>query len=134
MLRRVHGALAIALPVVLACASTSSQGGTAMRPQSNVITRAELQEVGVSNLYQAIERLRPRWLTVRSMRSFSMETEVVVYQDQMYLGNQDQLERMGIDGVWEIRYVDGPTAKASLPGIGDRHVQGAIIIYLAPPR
>jgi hypothetical protein len=134
MLRPVHAVLALGLPAaILACASTPSEGGAA-RPYSNVITRAELQEVGVRNAYEAIQRLRPRWLTVRGgNRSFQLDTEVVVFQDQMYLGSTDALERMGIDGIYEIRYIDGPTAQATLPGIGDRHVQGAIVIHMSPP-
>jgi hypothetical protein len=121
-----------ALPALAACAVSPSEEG-APRPRSDVITQAELENAGVRNLYEAVERLRPRWLTVRSgMRSFNTETEVVVYQDQVYLGNQDELRRLGIDGVFEIRYVDGATAKATLPGIGDRHVQGAIVIRMSP--
>ncbi len=130
MLNRVHYLLVAAL---VACASGSSQGG-GPNPGSNVLTRAELDEAGVSNAYQAVERLRPRWLTVRSgPRSFNVETEVVVFQDRMLLGNADALERIGIDGIYEIRYMDGATASASLPGLGGRHVDGAIIIYMSPP-
>jgi len=40
---------------------------------------------------------------------------------------------MGIEGIYEIRYLDGATAKATLPGLGDRHVQGAIVVHLSPP-
>jgi hypothetical protein len=94
----------------------------------------ELRELGIRNLYEAIDRSRPRWLVVRSgMRSFSRETEVVVFQDQTFLGNQDVLNRMGLEGVYEIRYVDGPTAQATLGGIQDRHVQAAIVIFMRPP-
>jgi hypothetical protein len=99
-----------------------------------VLTRAELQEAGVRNAYEAVERLRPRWLWVRSgMRSFELDTEVVVFQEQLLLGNQEALQRIGIDGIYEIRYLDGATAKATLPGLGNRHVQGAIVIYMSPP-
>jgi hypothetical protein len=98
-----------------------------------VITREELRETEARNAYEAVQQLRPRWLTVRSMRSFSMETEVVVYQDRMLLGNQDALERLGLDGIYEIQYVDGPTAQATLPGIKDRHIQGAIVVHMTPP-
>jgi hypothetical protein len=97
-----------------------------------MITRAELWESGVTNAYDGVLRLRPRWLQVRSMRSFSRETEVVVFQDQLFLGNQDALRRLGVDGIYAIRYLDGATAKATLPGLGDKHVQGAIVIHMSP--
>lgn len=133
MVRRVRYAAAVALPLLVACASGSSQRDEQPRPRTDVLTREDLQRAEVRNAYEAVQRLRPRWLLVRSgMRSFSLETEVVVFQDQMFLGNQDALERIGIDGIYEIRYLDGATAKARLPGLGSRHVQGAIVVYMGP--
>ncbi len=123
----------VALPV-LACASSGSSPRQEANPFATVITREDLQQLDVRTAYDAIERLRPRWLQVRGgMRSFSMETEVVVFQDEMFLGNQEVLQRMGTEGIYSIRYLDGPTAKASLPGLGSRHVQGAIIVSMRPP-
>jgi hypothetical protein len=93
-----------------------------------------MAHTGAVTAYEVVEQLRPRWLVVRSgMRSFSMETEVVVFQDQLFLGNQSALRGIGIDGIYEIRYIDGPTAKATLAGLGDRHVQGAIVIHMMTP-
>ena len=134
MLNRVHYLLAAALPALVACASSgSSEGEQAPSPYSPVITRAELQDAGVRNAYEAVERLRPRWLTVRGMRSFNIETEIVVFQDRMFLGGLDLLRTIGIEGIYELRYLDGSTASASLPGLGGRHVEGAIVIYMSPP-
>lgn len=133
---RIHisSMLAVAIPVMLACASRSVPQAGVPRSDSRVITRAELDQVDVRNAYEAVERLRPRWLVVRSgPRSFQMETEVVVFQDQLFLGNQEVLERIGTEGIYSIRYLDGPTAKASLPQLGNRHVQGAIVISMRPP-
>ena len=135
MLNRVHYLVAAALPALVACASSSS-GREAPSPFSPVLTRAELQEVDARNVHEAIERLRPRWLMVRGgPRSFSMETDIVVYQEKSYLGTvaEGVLQRMGTEGIYEIRHLDGTTAKATLLGIGDRHVEGAIIIYMSRP-
>ena len=133
MASRVQYVLAVTFPVLMACAATSSSE-EGPRPYASVITREELRQAGVRTAYEAVQRLRPRWLVVRSgMRSFALETEVVVFQDHFFLGNQDALERIGIDGIYEIRYLDGATAKATLPGIGDRHVQGAIVVHMSPP-
>jgi hypothetical protein len=136
MLSRIYAVAAVVLPVaVLACSSASSGSGSlAPRPSPNLITRAELQQAGVRNAYEAVQRLRPNWLLIRSgQRSFSMETQVAVFQDQVYLGNEDTLRDLGIDGIYEIRYLDGSTAKNTLPGLGDMHVQGAIIVHMTPP-
>ncbi|MBE0591836.1 MAG: hypothetical protein IH616_05480 [Gemmatimonadales bacterium] len=133
MFGRVHVILAVALPTILACAATQSDGNTPS-PYSRVITRDELREVGVRNVYEAVQRLRPQWLLIRSgQRSFSTETEVVVFQETLLLGTPESLRRIGIDGIYQIRYLDGPTAQATLPGINDRHVQAAIVIDMSPP-
>lgn len=110
------------------CASTSG-GGSTVRMDPNLITAEELAELRVSNLYDAIQRLRPRWLTVRAQQSLSTPTSVVVYQNQTQLGGFTALRELGLDAVTSIRYLDGPTASASLPGIGTRQVEGAIVIY-----
>jgi hypothetical protein len=125
--------LTATLPFVAACAV---QGGGLPRSTSDVITRAELREASARNLYEAIDRLRPRWLQVRGgSRSFTMETLIVVFQDELYLGNQDQLQRLGTEGVYSVRWVDGQTAQATLSGIPmGTHVDGAIIVSMrAPP-
>jgi hypothetical protein len=81
-----------------------------------------------------VQRLRPRWLVVRSMRSFSVETVVAVFQDNLYLGNPDELRRIGVDGIYSIEYIDGATAQATLPGLRDLHIEGAIVVHMAPPK
>jgi hypothetical protein len=130
---RIPWLLLLAVPA-FACASGSTEQQTSPSPFANVITREELQELDVRNVYDAIERLRPRWLQVRSgMRSFTMETEIVVFQDGVFLGGPEVLQRMGIEGIYTVRYLDGPTAKATLPNLGTRHVQGAIVVSLRPP-
>ena len=128
---RLQLVLAVALPVMVACASGSRF--ETPRTSSSVITRAELAEIDVRNAYEAVQRLRPRWLLVRGPRSFSGETDVVVFQDETFLGTLDALERLGTEGIYLIRYVDGPTAQATLAGIRDRHIQGAIIVSMRPP-
>lgn len=133
MLRRTFVGLAATL-LLPGCARSSGQPGPT--PSfSNVITREELQQLDVRNLYDAIQQLRPRWLKVLSgPRSFSLETGIVVFQEEALLGDTEVLRRMGPEGVYSIRYLDGTTAKATLSGLGGQHVEGAIIVSLRPPR
>ena len=118
---------------VLACAHGHAGQG-ASPPFSDVITRQELRQLSTRTLYEAIQQLRPRWLqVVGGPRSSSIETNVAVFQDNMQLGTQDVLKQMGTEGIYEIRYMDGTTAKASLPGLSG-HVEGAIMISMHPPK
>lgn len=118
--------LAFLVALTTACA-TANQGGAGR--QQDVLLADEIATVKVASLYEVIQRLRPRWLTVTSgPRSFGVETEIVVYQEQTMLGGTEILKELAPDMVREIRYVDGTKASASLPGLGSRHVVGAIVI------
>lgn len=121
----VVGALAAVL--LAACVSTQESGA---RAEQSRITAEELSEVRANNLYQAVERLRPRWLSVRSSRSFEAETAIVVYQRQTRLGGPEILRSMSTNSVRWLEYMDGPEASASLPGISrGTHIEGAIILH-----
>lgn len=134
MSKRFPSGLALALPVlVVACSSSASPAPPPRPTSSTIITRAELDDLGARDVYSAIQRLRPRWLVVRSMRSFSIETVVVAFQDRLLLGNAEALQRVGTEGIYEIEYIDGATAQATLPGIRDIHVEAAIVLHMSPP-
>lgn len=124
MIQRVSMTLA-ALLFLSACSTTPSEG---TRRNYNVITAEEIEAVNASNLFQVVERLRPRWLDVRAQRSFNATTQLVVFQGQTYLGGVDMLRQFGKDVATEIRYLDGATASATLPGMGTRQLEGAIVI------
>jgi hypothetical protein len=120
---------ALAATVCLAgCAS--GPGREYARSDANLITPDEIAASNASNLYDLVHRLRPRWLQVRAARTFDMrEGEIVVYQGQTYLGHLDALRQMNIDAAYAMRYLDGATASASLPGLVGRRIEAAIIIY-----
>lgn len=124
MTQRVSVAL-LAVLLLSACAATSTGEP---RPQRDLITADEIEAVNASNLYEVVERLRPRWLDIRARRSFNDVTELVVFQGQTYLGGPEILREFGKDAAYAIRYLDGSTASATLPGMGTRQVEGAIVI------
>ena len=124
MIQRVS-LLLVSVLLFSACASTPSSG-TSRR--SDLITAEEIESVNASNLYQVVERLRPRWLEIRARRSFNSITQIVVFQGQTYLGGPDMLKQFGKDAAQSLRYLDGATASATLPGMGTRQLEGAIVI------
>jgi hypothetical protein len=122
--------LPVLLPAFLAaCASAPDQraGG-----RSSVISQAELETMMDSDLYEVIDRLRPRWLHPRgvtSLRVTQTTGQIVVFMNQTYLGGTDMLRQYRPGEVVEIRYLDGPTAAAELRGYdSSRHVSGAIVL------
>ncbi len=113
------------------CASTkaATEGN-----RSDVITREEIMNSGAINLYEVVRRLRPQWINIRAARSFSMETEIVVFQNDMHLGGPEALKQIGPELAYELRWLDGVRATSMLPGLSSgRHVEGAIIVSTKPP-
>ena len=121
----------LAALTVAGCASTKEASEGA---RSDVITRDEIMKAGAVNLYEVVRRLRPQWINIHATRSFNLETEVVVFQNEMLLGGTDALRQIGPELAYELRWMDGVRATAALPGLSSgRHVAGAIVISTRPP-
>jgi hypothetical protein len=114
-----------------ACAS----GGGGSSTDRNRITAEELASVDVSTLYEVVQRLRPRWLDVRSPRGIGgVDTQVVVFLDRTFVGGVNELRQMGADmAVW-LQYRTGSDVAGELFVPGDRHVEGAIIVHTREER
>lgn len=123
----------LAILLGTACASTGWEGP---RQDPDVISREEIRSVEATNLYDVVRRLRPRWLNAERRsgeRSFgNVSSGIVVYQNRSYLGNLEILSEWSPEGIYELRWMDGARASASLSGLGSRHVLGAIIIRTSP--
>jgi hypothetical protein len=118
------GALAAAL-VLTGCASSGTEQGSR---NTSILTREEMVEMRVSNVYDAVERLRPRWLQIRTQMSLTSPTEIVVFMDRNYLGGPEMLRQFSPNDIARVRYMDGTTASATLPGMANRSVEAALII------
>jgi len=130
MKKNMFLALAVILLVTLVAACASTSDGTTRR-SADLITAEEIAELTtVSTLYDVVSQLRPRWLTVRGGRSLTggIQTSIVVYQEQTLLGGPEILRQFGPESVRAIEYMDGAKAAATLPGLGSRHIDGAIVL------
>ncbi|MBW3552427.1 MAG: hypothetical protein KY466_02890 [Gemmatimonadetes bacterium] len=103
-----------------------------------MITSEELRALeGVSSAYDAVQRLRPRFLRGRTgtfgtggandplsrTSSAAEQSTVVVYLDGVRFGGIDALRRINVDGVREIRFVPGRDATTKY---GTNHGGGVI--------
>jgi hypothetical protein len=111
---------------LVACASGSS--GERSSRDSSRISLQELEATRMQNMYDMIERERPRWLLSRPARSFHLDTEIVVAVDGRYYGGIESLREFAPETIREVRYMDGPTATATINGLGSRHVEAAIVL------
>jgi hypothetical protein len=109
----------------------ASAGSTSSGTDRNLLTRDEIATVRVANIYEAVERLRPRWLQIRAPRSLGAQTEIVVFMNRSYMGGPEVLRQFEPANISQLRYLDGSTAMATLTGLGGKVVEGAIIIEVA---
>ncbi|MEJ2678302.1 MAG: hypothetical protein P8174_04395 [Gemmatimonadota bacterium] len=121
------GALLLTVGLLAACASAPAGSS---KTRMDRLTREEIMSVSSTNLYDVVRRLRPQWLEVgqRGDRSFGLQTNIVVFQNQTYLGNVDVLRQFSPESAYQIDFLDGTTASNTLPGLGSQHVAGAIVI------
>jgi hypothetical protein len=111
--------------VVAGCAgATQGQPG---RPNGTQLTQADLAAANTDNLYDAIAKLRPEWLSSRGPSSVtnSTPTSVDIYMNGTMLGKADYLRDMHLQDVTSVRYWDAGTASARF-GMG--HPRGVIEI------
>lgn len=124
---RYPSLFALALVAVLTgCGSTSGTG----RSGADTLTEREIQDVVAANLYEVVEKLRPRWLQVRATTSLSTAApaEIGVFVGQSHQGGVEILRTMTRDGIVGMRYMDGTRASAVLRSAGGTAFAGAIII------
>jgi hypothetical protein len=114
----------IALTSVSACARTPAQG-RAERGATNVLTVAQLTATNAESLFEAINRLRPSWLTSRGPTSVTntTPTEVSVFMAGTFLGHTEVLQQIRVLDVTEVKYWDAGSASARF-GMG--HPRGVI--------
>lgn len=116
------------LVCLLALTSCASSGGAAGQ-NAAVLTREEMSAAPGSNLYDVVNRLRPRWLQTRGPMTLETAPQILVYLNRSYLGGPDQLREFIPSDVNRVHYMDGSRASATLSGYpSEVPVAGAIIV------
>lgn len=118
--------VAVALLALSACAAQSGAPRSGTR-DPNLITIEELENVGASNLLDAVHRLRPQFLRSRGVISLQDPTPptAVVYLDGQRVGGLEFLQRMSPLGVVSVRYMSSVEASSRY---GLNHEGGAILV------
>jgi hypothetical protein len=125
---RHGGLLALALLLAVAIGGCASAGGTRTRSGSGTtLSKEQLANANSDNLYDAILKLRPEWLSSRGPVSVTDMTPsaVDVYMNGSMLGKAEYLREVRLGDVTEVRYWDAGSASARF-GMG--HPRGVIEI------
>jgi hypothetical protein len=111
---------------VAGCAGGTTQGRTG-RTGTAQLTQSEMAESTANNLYDAIAKLRPEWLSSRGPTSVTDGTPsgVDVYMNGTLLGKAESLRDLRLSDVSAVRYWDAGQASARF-GMG--HPRGVIEI------
>jgi len=112
----------------IGCASPGA--GSPEEPSSgdrNLITATDLEGLEELNAYEAIRRLRPRWVRYRGQSTFSGSgrESLRVYVDNSLFGNAESLSNLMIRHIETMRFLDGRQATLRF---GTDHTVGAILI------
>ena len=119
--------LSVATLAFTGCSSGKANSAPAPRHSAGVITADELTQTGASNLYDAIQRLRPQWLTSSRIRRGGSGDDLQVYLDATRYGQMSSLRSISLGGVQEIRYFN---ASEATNRYGTGHTGGAILVMM----
>lgn len=126
--------LPFSVMVLLLFAGCSSTGSYKLSRSSeyNIITRAEIEKAmkqrPMQNVYEAIEFMRPRYLTPRVQNTVSqgaLRSDPIVYVNGTRLGTIEELRNIDLAQVGEIQYLKSYEATQRY-GMG--HEGGAILV------
>lgn len=95
------------------------------RSNRNVIKAETMQEGHFETAYDALEALRPTWLSIRGPTSFGTSDKVWVYIDNVKAGGVEILKTTPVRLLLTVTHLDGVTANARY-GIG--HGAGVILV------
>jgi hypothetical protein len=125
-----YAALSFMLAAANGCASSkaTSQTTSKVNRSSNSITAEEIAGTGAVNVYDAIQRLRPQWLTSSRVRRGGSGDDLVVYLDSNRYGSMGSLRSLSIGGVQEVRFY-GASEATNRYGTG--HTGGAILVMMS---
>ena len=102
--------LLVCLIASCARARVASDAQEEDRSSGNRLIRQDILGSGERTLYDVIERLRPRWLRVRSITSVRGPVPIVVYHDNVRVGGIATLRSLRPEGIQEVRFISASDA------------------------
>jgi hypothetical protein len=116
---------AICLLIAVCACSSRSGSSSDVRPDRNLITVEQIRNGHFQNAFEAVQALRPNWLTPRGQASFQKPSQIEVYYDATHLGTVETLRTIVSSNIAFIRWYDGTQAQQRY-GIG--HESGVILV------
>ena len=127
MTRKLSWLLMVAGVLLSACGLPAA--GTASPGAQNLLSSEQMVAVNAPTAYEAVQRLRPEWLSTRGPAALTnLDPDVVsVYLGGNHIGGPEALRNLRPDDVKELRYFEAAEAGARF-GMG--HSRGVIDIIM----
>jgi len=135
---RSHGfVLVLAASLAGGCAGRRAEGSSPPPQSREVLTRQQIDGAHATNAYEAVERLRSRWLRQRGSTQMPAsgggpqvrENPIAVYLDDQRLGTIESLRTIEVAAIRYIRYFSPVEASARW---GFNHGGGVIFVSTRP--
>jgi TonB-dependent Receptor Plug Domain len=107
-----------------ACSAGRPGAGPAPR-RSSVITRAELDRVPGASVFDAVQQLRPTWLSRPTAPTLNGDNPVMAYVDGQQFGTVADLRGLPTEQVERIEFISASDATTRF---GTGHPSGAILV------
>lgn len=127
--------IALAVVALAGCAARApsaapsgdrAETASTSRGRANVLTQEDIRRANITNVYDLVSTLRPRWMQTRGQDSFQRPSVVQVYVDNTRLtAGLAGLRDLAAIGVTRIEFV-GPIDASARWGLD--HGQGAIVV------
>jgi hypothetical protein len=124
-MRPASVAILITMMTTAACAAGTR--GTTRGISRRILLGDEIRASSAATAYDAVAALRPEWLTRRGRVSVRSAGELVVYVDGMRQGGVTSLRSIRATDVFQMEYLDGPSATVRF---GTGHGGGVILVRI----
>lgn len=115
-------ACGVGLTLAMSGCAAASQGPA--RGGGNVITRAELEATPTSSAYDAVQRLRPQWLSRPTAATLQPGgNPIMVYVDRHQFGTLESLRGLTTDQIERMEFVP---ARDATTRYGTGHPSGVV--------
>ncbi len=109
-----------------ACAATQGTSGPRTQTRSDRLTQDEIEDSGLTNMYEVIQRLRPGWL--RRHQKLGVSWDVGVFMDGARVGEADFLRQIPASQVGDARYLTNAYVEVELSNIQQDGLGTAIML------
>lgn len=100
------------MSVALGSCATGHSSRAGEGRDADVITPAQMERLGTVSLLQAVQALRPHWLSIRGFDSLQSQGDVVVFRDGVMLGGPNTLNDIQNTNIALLKHYDGTSATA----------------------